>query len=64
MRPFDESHNQTLTMGVEHYFEDRVEGQLADYFRAAAAAKRKYKWMQSLVIILGVSIPVTVNLIG
>lgn len=46
----------------EDYIKDRVDDQLNYYQCAANTAKLKYNWMQSLIIILGLLVPVIVNL--
>ena len=43
------------------YLKDRVDDQLAYYGAAANAAKLKFKWMQSSIIVLALLVPVVVN---
>ena len=45
----------------EAYLKDRVDDQLAYYGSAANAAKLKYNWMQSSIIVLALLVPVVVN---
>ena len=49
-------------MSCEVYLKDRVDDQLAYYGNAANSAKWKYQWMQSLIIVFGLIVPVLVNL--
>ena len=44
------------------YMKDRVDDQLSYYASAANAAKRKFHMMQSSIIVLGLLVPVIVNL--
>ncbi|MCP4410034.1 MAG: DUF4231 domain-containing protein [Gammaproteobacteria bacterium] len=44
------------------YLTERVNDQLKYYEKAATRAKREYTWMQSAVIVLGLIVPVAVNL--
>jgi len=49
-------------MDIEKYFKDRVEDQLSYYENAANKAKRKHVWTQTTIIILGLLVPVVINL--
>ena len=44
------------------YLTERVEDQLAYYGKAAGRYKSRYMWMQTLIIVLGVLVPVVINL--
>ena len=52
----------TDRMDATTYLTDRVEDQLAYYQKAANKAKRAYAWMQSSIIVLGLIVPVIVNI--
>lgn len=52
----------TERMDAGTYFEKRVEDQLNYYEKAAKRAKRTYMWMQSSIIVLGLLVPVIVNI--
>ena len=49
-------------MDIEKYMEERVEDQLNYYKKAANNAKRKHIWVQTTIIILGLLVPVVINL--
>ena len=49
-------------MDIQEYLEDRVKGQLKYYENAENKAKRKHVWIQTAIIILGLLVPVIVNL--
>ena len=49
-------------MDTEKYLADRVEDQLGYYEKAASSAKRKHIWVQTAIIILGLLVPVVINL--
>lgn len=49
-------------MDAETYLQERVKDQLGYYEKAANKAKRTYMWMQSAIIVLGLLVPVIVNL--
>ena len=52
----------TGRMDAGTYLEKRVEDQLSYYKKAANRAKRTYMWMQSSIIVLGLLVPVIVNI--
>ncbi len=52
------------SMGVESYMAERVEDQLRYYGQSATSAKRKYMVFQSSIIVLGLLVPVVVNVPG
>ena len=49
-------------MDIQEYLKGRVETQLEYYKNAANKAKRKHVWTQTTIIILGLLVPVIVNL--
>ena len=49
-------------MDTEKYLKDRVEDQLNFYEKAANKAKKKHVWTQTAIIILGLLVPVVINL--
>ncbi len=49
-------------LNVEVYLTDRVDGQLRYYERAANKAKRTHVAMQTMIIVLGILVPVIVNI--
>ena len=49
-------------MDIKKYLEERVEDQLKYYEKTANKAKKKHIWMQTTIIILGLLIPVIINL--
>ena len=49
-------------MDAGTYLEKRVEDQLNYYEKAANRARRTYMWMQSSIIVLGLLVPVIVNI--
>ena len=52
----------TERMDAGTYVEMRVEDQLNYYEKAANRAKRTFMWMQTSVIVLGLLVPVIVNI--
>lgn len=53
--------NQKI-MGEEQYITDRVDNQLRWYSKESAKAKKRFIRLQSVVIVLGVLVPVIINL--
>jgi len=49
-------------LDVEAYLKERVDGQLKFYEQAANRAKRTHVTMQSTIIVLGILVPVLVNI--
>ena len=49
-------------MDIQEYLDDRVKGALGYYEKAANKAKRKHVSMQTAIIILGLLVPVVINL--
>jgi hypothetical protein len=49
-------------MDIERYLKDRVEDQMRYYESAANSAKRKHFFIQTAIVILGLVVPVVVNL--
>lgn len=49
-------------MDIQEYLDERVKGALSFYENAANKAKRKHVWTQTSIIILGLLVPVIVNL--
>ena len=52
----------TQQLDADSYLKQRVEGQLAFYEKAATSAKRAYSLMQISIIVLGLLVPVVVNI--
>jgi hypothetical protein len=53
---------QNYTLNVETYLNDRVNGQLDYYEKAANKAKNTHVMIQTTIIILGILVPVVVNI--
>ena len=58
----DPNSGTTERMDAGTYVEMRVEDQLNFYEKAANRAKRTFMWMQTSIIVLGVLVPVIVNI--
>ena len=52
---------QNYTLNVETYLSERVDGQLKYYEGAANKAKKTHVMIQTTIIILGILVPVVVN---
>jgi len=53
---------QNYTLNVETYLSERVDGQLKYYENAASKAKKTHVMIQTTIIILGILVPVVVNI--
>lgn len=60
--PDDHPADSGGSMDIDSYIENRVDSQLRYYGDAADTAKRRHVWTQTLIIVLGVTVPVVVNL--
>lgn len=54
--------NKDRVMDIEKYLKDRVEDQLHHYESAANKAKKKHVRIQTTIIILGLLVPVIINI--
>ncbi len=53
---------ENYKLNVEAYLKDRVDGQLRYYEKAASKAKRVHIVIQTTIIIIGILVPVVVNI--
>ena len=53
---------ENYKLNVETYLKDRVDGQLRYYEKAASKAKRVHIVIQTTIIIIGILVPVVVNI--